>query len=432
MNVLALSLILFAQPILPELPIPPELEPHSERPLVLPLENDTIGMAVMLGSPLGFGLFFRQDGPKITYRGEGSFFERHDYYSGIERKAKLSLKNIFKPFQLGTTVDTRNFLSEDSRSFSTASVFGFMHHLNTLTGLELQGCRSTMALEERISGSVLARLFWQAPWFNTLFHLRSSIESQSFNMITDGILQYQSGFILLTPSIQARFQSGTERTLGAGGGLNVIAVFGNLSLEVDGRYSYARPVLLDTFLLAPVKASLDAGLDNLLTGDRLSFGLGFQGVEMNLFAARGEDFFWTEDTLDSLPLLTNVPFSRLGAEVKIKLERPYLSNNGFLRLYFNEPETPWTPLWSFSDSMTAHYDRFGLFAKLDACASLSAAGVYEAPYVVAGAGIFYEIEPFRLSLRVDDILDRRPQLWPGVESTGRCISLFVSLFSSKW
>jgi hypothetical protein len=432
MNVLALFLALISQPILPELPTPPELEPHSQRPVVLPLENDTIGVAVMLGSPFGLDLFFRQDGPSLSYRGGGGVSDRRDYYQGIERRARIAFKNTHKALQLGCAAEVCDFRDTQARSFANVSLFGFLHHRNTLTGLELLGYRSTMTLAERMSGSFLGRFFWQTPWFNTLVRLRSDLDQKSFGMFADGIFQYQLGFLLLTPSVQARFLPQTSKVAGAGAGLDVIAVIGNLSLELDGRYSFSHPVVVDTILLGPVSASLAPGLDNHLTEDRLSFCLGYQGVEMSVFASRGDDFFWSADSLDSLPLLTESEFSRIGAEVKMKLERPYLSNNGFLRVYFTGYETPWTPLWSLSDSITARFGYFGAFGKLEASAGRTAAWISESPSVVAGLGVFYDMEPFRLSLRVDDILDRRPQLWPGLASSGRRVSFLVTLFSSKW
>lgn len=432
MNMILLPLILISQPVLPELPPPPELDPHAQRPFVLPLENDTVGVDLVLGSPFGFDLFFRQDGAFLSYRGAASLCERRDYYSGMERKARFALKNVFKSFQLSSNFDCRDFRGPDTRSFYTATVAGFLNHSNTLTSLEFQGYRSRMTVPGKSGGNLLARMFWQAPWFNTLFRVRGALDGPSLELVTDGMLQYQYSFILLTPSIQARFIPGDENPIGAGAALNAIAVFENLSLELNGCYNCTYPLLLDTFLFAPVTASISPDAQSHFTDKRLAFGFGYKGVEMNLFVAGGTNYFWTQDTIDSLPLLQESPLSQTGAELKIKLERPFLSNNGFLRIFFNEPETPWTPLWAFSDSITARYKYLGAFAILDACAARSTLLTYEAPYIIAGAGMFYELEPFRAVLRVDDILDRRPRSWPGLASPGRRVSLSVTLFSSKW
>lgn len=425
-------LLAFSQPILPEFPPPLDLEPPTDKPLVIPLENDTIGVGIDLGSPFGLDIAARQDGGLVSYRAYLSLHERNDYYEGVERMLKGALKGVIGKFQTGASVDARSYSSAEEKFFSDAILFGFWHHTNTLAGFELQRYESTMNNDD-ISGYALnARFFLDKSWAKALIKNATFIRQGSFETYVDGFMQYQLGFILLTPNLQARVLTSEKNPLGAGAGLNLIAVIGNFTLGLDGRYKYATPVILDTFLLNPVNAGISDAAKSRLLEDRLGLILGYRGVEIEGFVSRGEGFFWQRDGTMPYPLLTLVPYTLAGVEARTKLERENVSSTGIVRINLYQDGTVWTPPWLLSDSLTVRFNSIGGFGIIKTSGPRVCAFEEIGPSVELDAGLFYEREPFRVVLRADDLLDSRPQIWPGVLPSGRRLSLSLTLFSSEW
>jgi hypothetical protein len=441
-----LPIILFAQPILPELPPPPELEPPLERPVVVPLEHDTLGVGLAVGSAFGFELLARQDSPLLSNRSALSLYERTDHFHGMQQLGKALLTLDIKPIQVSAEIEGirfENFASLDEleysveeetpqpRFYADASLEGFWHRKNLLAGIETQAYSSTMSGSERSGGETTARVFADMPWGKLLSRTEARLDPEGIGVLTDAIFQYQAGFMLITPSVQGRVYPNEDALLGAGACLNLLALIGTLSLEFEGFYHRARPLLLDSVLLGPVNAGLAPDVQGRTLTDQLRLGAGFEGVEISVFTEQGEGVFWQQGD-EGLAELASIDFSQTGGEVGAKLERGRISLVGNLRFFFAEPETPWTSLWEFSDSMSVKLNPFQAFVLIEAMGQRGSEGAYESSYALLGCGVLYEREPFRVLLRADDLLDHRPQLWPGLPDAGRRFTFAVSLFSTDW
>lgn len=441
MNAL-ITLLLLAQPIMPELPPPPELEPPYERPVVIPLEYDTLGVSMALGAPFGFELLARQDGPFLSSRTALSIHERADHFHGLEQLGKTALVVNIKSLQIAAGVQGLRYentvLPEGldrpaagSRSYADARLQGLWHRSDLLVGVEAQAYTSTMSGARRSGGQATTRVFLARPWARLLSKTQARLNPEGMEFLTDAILQYQAGFMLITPSIQGRLSPKGNNPAGAGASLNLLAVLSNLSLKFEGYYRRKTPVLLDSLLLAPARASFAPEVQGHILSDRLQVGAGYEGVEVSIFTEQGQALFWQAGP-QGYPQVGLFDFNQTGCEVGAKLERDKLSLVGKLRFGFSEPQTPWTPLWELTDSMSLKFAPWGAFVLIEASDKRRSEEVYESSYALLGFGVFYEREPFRVLLRADDLLDRRPQRWPGLPDAGRRFSLSVALFSTDW
>ncbi len=438
MNIYLLT-ILLAQPILPELPVPPELSPSLERPVVVPLEHDTLGVRLTLGAPLGFKLFTRQDDPRFSHRTSLWFVQRTDHFCGRQHAASMALVASLNQVQIVSGIEAVRFENtvplEDSgaqwpRSYANTSLEGLWHRQTLLAGIEAQAYSSTMSATRRTGGQTTARFFADMPWARALSSTQARLDPEGLVVLSDAFFQYQAGFMLITPSLQARLHPHEDNLLGAGASLNLIAVLGTLSVEFEGSYRRQNPVLLDSALLGPVQAGIVPQTRSRTLTDQLRIGAGYEGVECFVFTEQGEGVFWQSD-LQGLPAIGSSDFSHTGAQVETKLERGRLSMAGTLRFLFAEPQTPWTPLWELRDSMSVRFSPFAAFVLIQAADERRSEEAYQSAYALLGCGVFYEREPFRVLLRADDLLDRRPQLWPGLAEEGRRLSLSVSLFATE-
>lgn len=441
-----LAMILFAQPILPELPPPPELEPPLERPIVVPLEHDTLGLGLVLGSGFGFELLARQDSPLFSSRSALSVCERTDHFHGMQQTGKAVLTVNLKPIQVSAEIEGIRFENSASldeleysgtgenprpRLYADASIEGLWHRKNVLAGIKTQAYSSTMSGSERTGGQTTARVFADMPWGRLLSRTQARINPEGIEVLTDAIFQYQAGFMLITPSMQGRVYPNEDALLGAGACLNLLALIGTISLEFEGCYHRSRPLLLDSILLEPVNAGLAPDVQGRRLADQLRVGAGFEGVEISVFTEQGEGVFWQRGD-EGLPELGSIDFFQTGGEVGAKLERGRLSLVGNLRFLFAEPQTPWTSLWEFSDSMSVKFNSFQVYVLIEARDQRRSEDAYESSYALLGCGVAYEREPFCVLLRADDLLDRRPQRWPGLSDAGRRLTFGVSLFSTDW
>jgi hypothetical protein len=420
-----LTIILFTQPILPELPPPPELEPPLERPVVVPLEHDTLGLGLALGSGFGFELLARQDSPLFSNRSALSVCERTDHFHGMQQTGKAALTVNFKPIQVSSEVEGirfENLVSLDELEYSgaeetpqprfyvDASLEGLWHRKNLLAGIKTQAYSSTMSGSERTGGQTTARFFADMPWGRLLSRTQARIDPEGLAVLTDAIFQYQAGFMLITPSMQGRVYPNEDALFGAGACLNLLALI---------------------VLLEPVNAGLAPEVQGSRLADQLRVGAGFEGVEISIFTEQGEGVFWQQGD-EGLPELGSIDFFQTGGEVGAKLERGRLSLEANLRFLFAEPQTPWTSLWEFSDSMSVKFNPFKVFVLVEARDQRRSEDAYESSYALLGCGILYEREPFCVLLRADDLLDRCPQRWPGLPDAGRRFTFAVSLFSTDW
>jgi hypothetical protein len=441
MNAL-ITLLLLAQPIMPELHPPPELEPSHERPVVIPLEHDTLGVGMALGAPFGFELLARQDGPFLLSHAALSIHERTDHFHGLQQLGKTQLVANIKSLQIAAGIQGLRYentaLPEwfdrpamESRSYADAWLQGLWHHSDLLVGVETQAYTSTMSGAQRSGGRATARIFAARPWAKMLSKTQARLNPEGMEFLTDAIFQYQAGFMLITPSLEGRLAPAQNNPAGAGASLNLVAVLGNLSLKFEGCYRRKTPLLLDSVLLAPVQATLAPQVQGHILADRLQVGAGYEGVEVSIFTEQGEGLFWRTGP-QGFPQVELFDFNQTGCEVGAKLERDKLSLVGKLRFGFSEPQTPWTPLWELTDSMSVKFTPLEAFVLIGASGERRSEEVYESSYALLGCGVFYEREPFRVALRADDLLDRRPQLWPGLPDAGRRFSLSVALFSTDW
>jgi len=441
-----IALLLINQPIIPQLPPPPELEPPLERPVVIPLEHDTLGVSMALGAPFGFELLARQDGPILSGRTALSIHERADHFHGLQQLGKAQLVANIKSLQIASGIQGLRYANTDlteefghpeaandpePRSYADAWLRGLWHHLNLLAGVEAQAYTSTMSGNHRSGGQATARVFVDRPWARLLSRNQARINPEGMEFLTDAIFQYQASFMLITPALQGRLSPTQDNPAGAGASLNLVAVLGNLSLEFEGSYRRKIPILLDSMLLAPVQATLAPEVQPHILTDHLRVGAGYEGVEVSIFTEQGEGLFWQAGP-QGYPQVGLFDFSQTGGRVATKLERDKLSLVGKLRFLFSEPQTPWTPLWEFTDSMSVKLARWEAFVLIGASGERRSGEVYESSYALLGCGVFYEREPFRLLLRADDLLDRRPQCWPGLPDAGRRVTLSVALFSTEW
>ncbi len=275
-----IALLLINQPIIPQLPPPPELEPPLERPVVIPLEHDTLGVSMALGAPFGFELLARQDGPILSGRTALSIHERADHFHGLQQLGKAQLVANIKSLQIG----------------------GLWHHWNLLAGVEAQAYTSTMSGNHRSGGQATARVFVDRPWARLLSRNQARINPEGMEFLTDAIFQYQASFMLITPALQGRLSPTQDNPAGAGASLNLVAVLGNLSLEFEGSYRRKIPILLDSMLLAPVQATIAPEVQPHILTDHLRVGAGYEGVEVSIFLPCWKaplPLFRTSDPMDA-------------------------------------------------------------------------------------------------------------------------------------
>lgn len=431
-------IFLFRQPVLPQLPPPPELEPPQNRPLVIPLENDTLGVEVVVGSPFGFGFLFRQDGSVFSTRGWGSAHERVDHFRGLEGRGLLDAVFVFQPFQVHTRFEGVYFQDSSSVSgyidplYANSSLDLLWHLEEFLAAMQTSGYYSTMTQNRRRGGKITLRFFSDRPWGNLLSRTQIMMSPEGQVLISDGFFQSQLGIVLLTPRLQGSIDFGTDTPLGGGAGLNVLGVLGNLTLEIDGIYHCFSLIDLDTFLIDPVYASILPGFKGYEISDRGFINAGYQGVELGVFFERGEWFSWQFAQTDGIAEISRYQDTRFGLQTNMRLERKNVSNTGRLRVLASTPSNFWIPPWEFVDSLAVSIEPWGGFIVLNAEGERHCTGLEEPAYVLLGCGLWFEREPFRLLLRVDDLLDFRPQRWPGLRDPGRRFSLTVSLFSTEW
>lgn len=422
-------LVLFSQVIIPELAPPETLDAPSERPAVVPLGYDTLGVEVFLSTRLGFDFTARRDAARFAGRTSLGMFERRDHFEGAEQRAKIDLASTFNQMQVVAEVEAVGFQSTHisrEKTYGIAALSSFWQAPDFLIELLAQGYRSRMQ-EESGDGLILKSRFL-IPRDRTRFlaRVRGSMESAGDAVVTDCFIQHQWGSILLTPNIQARLP------LGASAGLNVLALLGNLALEFDGCYRRFQPILLDSILIEPINAAIAYSTEPWLIQDRLSMGLGYKGVQVEIFAVNGDHLYWQVSSDSSIPVIGPRDFFQGGAEVKVELERKDISNQTVLRLFAFDPGDTWIPLWSFSDSLALQLEPWGGFISLKAQSERSTGQVTSEPYVLVGVGVFYEREPLRVILSADDLLDRRPSRWPGLREPGRRVSLSCAFFSNRW
>lgn len=424
-------LLVFMQPVLPELPPPSELEPPSQRPTVVPLEYDTLGIAMQLGSSYGFCLLARNDGPVLAERGRLALTERNDHFKGMERFAYLDVAGTLRAFQSFASFQVYSFETSSSRNYVNPSIASLWHNANLLVAARLQGYASTMSGEDRRGADLSAKVFWGIPTIRILERNQARLDPRGFSFISDFTMQSQLGFLLITSGLEVAILPEKENLFRPGAGLDLLAVLGNFTIDLDGHYQQTTPYIPDTLLLAPVQASISGDVTSCVFSDRIQVKLGYRGVDFTVFAERGRQPFWELDTISALPELQMQEFSRGGTEVHLALEHGYFSNFGSLRVFLTGVNTSWTPLWELNDSLNVRWSDWGGFFNVSAAGERRSRDTNEQPYVMVGIGFFYEKEPFRLLLRTDDLFDRRPLFWPGVPGPGRRVSLSLSLFSTK-
>lgn len=426
MNVYLISLLL-SQIILPELPPPPELEPPADRPVVVPLGYDTLGVEIVLASRLGFEFTARRNAPGLIGRTSLGMYERRDYFKGAEQRARIDITRCFNSLQLGAGADVAAYQSAScEQSYGTLSLRGMWQGTDLLAGLSAQGYDSRMSDELREGIILTSTLFIPTDWARFLLRVRGSAEPEGELLVADGFIQYQWRSVLITPRLQTRVPFGVS----AGG--SILALLGNVTLELEGDYRHLQPVLLDSFLLDPVTASLASGTNPWLIQDRLRLVAGYRGVEVAVFFTNGNHLYWQMSADGSMPGITSGDFFRTGAEMSVDLERSGVSNQSTLRVLAFEPDNTWTPLWGFTDSLSFHRKGWGGFVAIEAGGERATGEVLAEPYALVGFGVYFEREPFRALLRADDLFDRRPQRWPGLAEPGRRLSLSCALFSSRW
>lgn len=421
---------LLTQPLLPELPPPLELQPPTRRPVVVPLEHDTLGVGLNAGNPLGFSVIAREEGPKLSAKAGLTILQRNDHYNGFERNGVINAAGKIRNLLLTAGFRLFDFTDTTPHGFTDLSLGLFWHESTVLATLSAHGFSSTMAGKKRHGGDVFAKFYWDNPWARTLFAAQARLYPEGWGVLSDVRTQHQIGFILITPSLQGCVIPGEEEPWRAGVGLNLLAVFSDLSLELDASYNKTRPVIVDSFLLAPVNAGIGPDASFYHLTEEIVLGAGYRGVEFSFFAEQGSANFW--QTNQGLALLGEESYANVGAEVRVGLERGGFSNFGSLRFLFNEPTTSWTPSWEFSDSLSVQAAGFGGFVVMDAGGDRRSGEILAPPYFLLGSGVYYDDEPFRVVLRADDLLNLASQRWPGLPGPGRRVSVELLLFTTRW
>lgn len=433
---IGLVVLIFLQPVLPELPVPPDLEPPTERPAVAPLEYDTMGISLNLGSTISFEFLARNDEPRLSECAKLALAERDDHYRGTDRYAYLDITGVLGAFQSSASAQ---FISRstscdwvDSRRYSNLNLVALWHRSNLLAASRLEGYASTLSGQNRNVAGLSAKLFWTGSNVRLLSRNLVRLDAHTLGIISDLIMQSQVGFLLITPRVGLAILPDEETFFRPGAGLDLLAVLGNFTFDLEGYYRQTSSFIPDTMLLGPVEASLAQGIPPYTFCDLVQAKLGYRGVDLTLFAEHGSGPFWEFDSLRGLPQLQIQEFSRSGGKFGFSLEQGNFTNTGSLKVFLPGAATSWTPLWELMDSLHFTGSTLGGFFKISASGERESRGISEQPYVLVGAGVYYEKEPFRLLLRVDDLLDRSPFLWPGIRGPGRRVSLSVSLFSTEW
>jgi hypothetical protein len=428
------SLFLFfliCQPVVPDLPELLDLPAPTKRPIVVPLEYDTISLGMYLGNSLGFDLIARYDTTSINGRAYIKSIDRRDHFQGVEQQGVIDIIYSSNHMQLdlnGFGVEYRQASGNPEQyetNYGTASLYGLWQKNKYLGSVEAGGYRSWMTGNLHQGAWVSSRFFLETPWARMLYKLSGRVDSNRISVVADIFGQRTHGSFLITPRVQLRYP------FGASVGGTFLALLGRITLELDGDLRRFSPVVLDTFLNGPVSANIEAGTDPWFVKDHLKLGIGYSGVNVEVFLENGDKLYW-QKMAGGIPELTSNQLLTGGIDAKLRLEHKNLSNYGGARVLFAPPGEVWEPQWLLSDSLTLYKNHWGSFIVLTAGGERYAPGDQDDAYALIDLGVYYQREPFRVLLRADDLLDRRPFRWPGLADPGRRISLVVGLFSCGW
>ncbi len=424
--------------ILPQLPPPADLNPPTQRPILIPLKSDTMAVELSAFSPFGVQVIARRDGSLISARTQISVKKRNDFFNGFSRYAALRASVVSSPLQLGIASRYYNFLTEEEKSYLDGNISGTWYNSFLFLQMDSKIFTSDIMEKKRSGASLQTGLFTELPWAKLMWVTDGFILPDGAGAITTLITQHQFGFMMITPEVQGYAFRDSANTMNydIGAGLDVIAVLGNLALELEGKYKKADYVIFDSLFLHPITAQLKPNLRPYWVENGIRLGANYRGVELALDAKNAQGFFWqSEECANDKGIciaLDRTEYLRLEGELGIRIEKKYVSNTLNASVFLIGDDTPWTPRWTFTDSLCLHFTSWGVFSKVEAGGKRISQALTDAPYLLVSTGLYYDREPFRVVLRADDLFDRRFQPWPGLADSGRRIGLRVSFFSTKW